>query len=278
METCAAITKKGTRCTRKAINNDRCKMHDHGPAPVYQFGGKCITLTFSNCVENNQEMEMIGDINNYHPFTVQQLQTLYNNYVGEKELIHLTLNEPHEPAAVLVLRKFCQNADSLFQDLTALTWDSKAIFKGVVKNKNARHNLCFANFSQEADYEAGKGTVIKIQTIPNLLNLQTQIEQLTGFAEMNAEGNYYFNVETCGISYHGDAERNIVIGVRFGDSIPLCFQWYHRFKPIGEKFTIQLNHSDLYIMSEKAVGQDWKKSSQITLRHSAGCAKYTSTK
>jgi hypothetical protein len=67
-----------------------------------------------------------------------------------------------------------------------------------------------------------------------------------------------------------------VIGVRLGDSIPLCFHWYHRNKPIGDKFTINLNHSDLYIMSEKAVGQDWIKSLQITLRHSAGCAKYTS--
>lgn len=273
METCAAITKKGTRCTRKAVNNDRCKMHDKGPAPVYQFGGKCITLTFANSIENGPGMEIINGANNYHPFTIAQLQTLYDNYIGEKELIHLTLDEPHEPAAVLVLRNFCTNADLLFQDLTVLSWDSKAKFKGVVKNKNARHNLCFANFAQEADYEAGKGTVVQIDTIPNLLNLQTQIEQLTGFAGMNAEGNYYYDISRCYISGHGDFERNIVIGVRFGDSIPLHFHWYHRFKPIGEKFTIHLNHSDLYIMSEKAVGQDWKKSSQITLRHSAGLTK-----
>ncbi len=70
----------------------------------------------------------------------------------------------------------------------------------------------------------------------------------------------------------------MVIGVRFGASMPLCFNWFHRFKHVGEKFTIQLNHGDLYIMSEKAVGQDWKKSSQLTLRHSAGCPKYTTIK
>ena len=93
---------------------------------------------------------------------------------------------------------------------------------------------------------------------------------------MNAEGNKYYDVEKCYIGPHGDFERNIVIGLRLGDSIPLNFHWYHRFKCIGNKFTINLNHGDLYIMSEKAVGKDWEKSSQLTLRHSAGITKQAS--
>jgi len=35
-----------------------------------------------------------------------------------------------------------------------------------------------------------------------------------------------------------------------------------------------LNHGDLYIMSEKTTGFDWKKRTLITLRHAAGCEKY----
>jgi hypothetical protein len=31
-------------------------------------------------------------------------------------------------------------------------------------------------------------------------------------------------------------------------------------------------------MSEKATGYDWRKSSIFTLRHAAGCAKYTTIK
>ena len=93
---------------------------------------------------------------------------------------------------------------------------------------------------------------------------------------MKAEGNYYYNVDKCGIKYHTDKERNIVIGCRFGDEMNLCFSWVHKFKPIGNKFTIKLNHGDLYIMSDAAVGQAWEKSSQLTLRHAAGCPKYTS--
>ena len=33
---------------------------------------------------------------------------------------------------------------------------------------------------------------------------------------------------------------------------------------------LNLNHGDIYIMSEKAVGYDWKMSSIYTLRHAAG--------
>lgn len=34
--------------------------------------------------------------------------------------------------------------------------------------------------------------------------------------------------------------------------------------------TIELNGGDIYIMSSKAVGCDWKSSSTVTLRHAAG--------
>jgi len=54
--------------------------------------------------------------------------------------------------------------------------------------------------------------------------------------------------------------------------------WFHQSKPISEPIIFNLNHGDMYIMSEKAVGTDWKKSSKITLRHAAGCKKYTDYK
>jgi len=38
---------------------------------------------------------------------------------------------------------------------------------------------------------------------------------------------------------------------------------------------IPLDGDDLYVMSEKAIGTDWKKSSLLTLRHSTECNKYT---
>jgi hypothetical protein len=39
-----------------------------------------------------------------------------------------------------------------------------------------------------------------------------------------------------------------------------------------------LNHGDIYIMSDKAVGYDWKKRKIPTLRHAAGCKKFFNIK
>jgi hypothetical protein len=79
----------------------------------------------------------------------------------------------------------------------------------------------------------------------------------------------------CGIGYHGDTERSIVIGARLGEPIPLHYQWYYRSQPVGNNVSINLESGDIYAMSEKAVGNDWKKSSILTLRHAAGSRKYT---
>lgn len=93
--------------------------------------------------------------------------------------------------------------------------------------------------------------------------------------DMKVEGNYYYDVLKCGIGYHGDSERRRVIGLRLGSTIPICYQWYKDNLPVGPSIKIYLDHGDIYIMSEKAVGTDWKKRNIYTLRHAAGCSKYT---
>ena len=54
------------------------------------------------------------------------------------------------------------------------------------------------------------------------------------------------------------------------------WQWFKDGMPVGKSIDIHLNSGDVYIMSEKSVGADWKKSSLYTLRHSAGADKYRS--
>ena len=86
-----------------------------------------------------------------------------------------------------------------------------------------------------------------------------------------AEGNRYFDLKQCGISYHGDGERRKVVCMSLGaDEYPMKWVWFHRNKPISKPFEIKLNSGDVYIMSEKAVGTDWKHSSIPTMRHAAG--------
>jgi hypothetical protein len=54
----------------------------------------------------------------------------------------------------------------------------------------------------------------------------------------------------------------------------LHYQWYTKSNPIGKRVELNINHGDIYVMSEKATGYDWKKRSLITLRHAAGAEKY----
>jgi hypothetical protein len=52
--------------------------------------------------------------------------------------------------------------------------------------------------------------------------------------------------------------------------MPLRFQWYHKSKPISDETVIPLSHGDIYVMSNKATGFDWRCPSKMTLRHGAG--------
>ena len=61
-----------------------------------------------------------------------------------------------------------------------------------------------------------------------------------------------------------------MFGVNLGEGRQLVFQWYKNSKEVSDKVVIELKHGDCYIMSDKAVGFDWKKRSKLTLRHGAG--------
>ncbi len=94
---------------------------------------------------------------------------------------------------------------------------------------------------------------------------------------MAAEGNHYFDVNKCGIGFHGDAERKKVVAIRLcaGKCQPLHYQWFKNGKPIGKRAIIELGDRDFYVMSDKAVGWDWKKKLIPTLRHATGSEKFT---
>ena len=95
---------------------------------------------------------------------------------------------------------------------------------------------------------------------------------------LQAEINHYYDVAKCGIGWHGDSERKIVVCARLGAAMPMAFQWYQEGKAIGRMFTLTLAHGGVYAMSQKATGHDWKKRKVATLRHAAGCAAFLTPK
>lgn len=233
-----------------------------------------ITLTFGDAAENHVGMEMIGSCGKVGTgFTVEELRTIGSAMDGA-ELYMLNSEAEHEEAAVLVLRKFLDSElhARMFAEQAALEHDKKAFMYGRVVNKKARWNLCFDDVGHDPDYAAGKGRVVALTEVPLTNEFVTALPSRFGAkaSGLKGEGNYYYNLKMCGIGWHGDSERRKVIALRLGASMPICYQWYFRGEPRGEKITIPLDGGDVYIMSEKAVGNDWKHRSKWTLRHAAG--------
>lgn len=256
------------------------------------------SVTFADCGENEPGMQILGKPTK-KPVTPEMLEAMKKQFelgeidgvcqLGEAELYDLNAKlgpdaPKAEKAAVLVLRNFADvilgegTKEKLMHEIQSMRvngkTDRKAKMRGSVKNKNARHNNVIAWTRQEPDIANGKGTVVHFDEYPtlkklhNILAMWQQQDQ-----SLIAELNYYFDVATCGIGFHGDRERNLVAGLRLGPAtadMDLMFQSYFDGLAIGEMTKIPMRHGDVYFMSHKAMGRDWLCPSKVTWRHAAG--------
>ena len=260
------------------------------------------TLTYGNCAENHRSMEIIGSRldEGLSKADLEQAKQYFENLGATCELVHLNSIikslvpkedfEKINDAYVLIVRKGIEyvlgsgKTNELYMEQEVLKKDTKAFMYGRVVNKKARHNLCFSDFDQEADYENKKGTVVNFNRVPLTKKIRETIPKIITNSIVNklqCEGNYYYDVNTTYIGWHSDLERDIVIAVRLGGDFPLYFRWYLDNKVIGKEFECVLSHGDMYMMSHKAVGTDGRKKSIYVLRHAAGprsCVGLESTK
>lgn len=180
-----------------------------------------------------------------------------------------------EEAYLLVVKggvRCFTDPDELLTESVELKHDKTALMRGKVKNKLARWNVCYADEHQEPDIPNGKGTVYAFDEVPCVQAIREGLPHFFGEKTegLVAELNWYYDSKKCGIGYHGDTERKIVVCCRVGEEIPMAFQWYLQTQPIGPKFEFTLESGSVYAMSGKAVGTDWKKRKIPTLRHAAG--------
>lgn len=272
-----------------------------------------ITLTFGDVAESHVGMQKIGEMSkngfnlkditlasNY--FKKKGYETIIiklNNYLPEdvkdkdeqKYLKEARENEEHQ-AYVLIVRNGIEclinkgNKDDLTIEMLLYNWDSKMYNerKNEVQNKNARHNLNFDLKSQNSDFKQGKGTTIAWKDVPIVNNIRKNLIKVFGknAENLKCEGNKYYDPKNTGIGYHGDTERRKVIGVRLGKKMNLHYMWYFNDKPRGFNISFQLNPGDIYCMTEKTVGTDWRPNKnkgwlkkRYTLRHAAGSSEYT---
>ncbi len=250
---------------------------------------ECITITFGDVAENHVRMQSIGKMRE-RGFTVNELKEAKKKFEAKGcacELVDLGDEKGCAEASILIVRNGVQallgdnlTKDSFFEEQKNCKWDTKAYMFGRVCNKKARYNVCYGDKSQEPDYENKKGRIISFDKVPYMEEIRKAIPMFLGSLaeDLLAEGNRYYDTSKCGIGFHGDAERKVVIGLRLGADFPLHFNWFQNCKPIGDRIIFNLSHGDVYVMCEKTTGNDWRKRKIKTLRHAAGGKKYITIK
>jgi len=227
-------------------------------------------------------------------YTVDELKNLENILGNNAEYISLSDKLPENlrkdnDAGVLVIRSNGNSenlipvskefADCLYEEQIKLNYDDKYYDnrRQKVLNKRARKNIVFGNekIVHSEDYKQPT-----VESFCNLYYLDQIRKSLPNFLgdkakDLNAEGNWYYH-DKSGIGFHGDSERKIVICLSLGKSSNLRFQWRlpmtseHHHEPID----IAVNHGDIYIMSEKATGNDWRLRSKVRVVHASGHDNY----
>lgn len=243
------------------------------------------TITLGCQAENHVGMQKLGTLGKAGSgFTGAELHSIKQNIEdmgGRAEVFDLTHGVDKAEgmdACVLVIRNaaalFGSSNEELFDEQEKIAYDKQAFMYGRVVNKNMRYNVCFGKEAQEANIAEKRGTVVAWRTVPKFRRVRRKLLAVVGAkgTGLMGEGNHYHNtkIKTCGIGFHGDAERRKVIAFRIGADMPIHYIWFQRCRPISSEITIPLYGGDAYIMSEKAVGTDWRKKSEVTLRHAVG--------
>lgn len=247
---------------------------------------KAICITFGEQSENHVGMNINGKGLASSGFSVAELEKIAENLVlreVESEITFLDSvlkdREGVESAAVLIIKNGVKklldvNPEEMLNEQLSFEWDNKYWDnrRKAVLNKRARYNVCYGDKTVSPNFKEKQGTIIGYDSVPILKKLKDNMTDFFGEKANNleVEGNLYYDTEKCGIGFHGDSERKRVIAISLGEKRPIHWQWYHNSKSIGPRIRFEIGEGDMYIMSEKATGFDWKKRNKKTLRHAAG--------
>lgn len=253
-----------------------------------------ISVTYGDQAEIHAGMSKTGQLKDrgLTPKELQEIATIYESRGAKAEYYNLNsigLGSQAgicKPAAILVIRggvdvmlkSYGLSSNSMYSEQRSLP-PCKQMYNARVKkvqNKHARWNNVFGFQDDPGNLEQGQGPVVHFDRVPITGALQALWSEYVGNSAKSllqglmAESNIYYEPSSY-IGYHGDKERRIVICVRLGRSMKLAYTFFQNSKPISQPIILELHSGDIYFMSEKAVGFDWRqtKDNLVTLRHAA---------
>ena len=234
-----------------------------------------------------------GDGIREHGFSVQELkdiqQKVGGEYISISDNLPKNLRDDNE-AGILVIRSSGNEgssipvsktfADQLYNeqkskvDYDSKFWDNR---RSKTLNKQARKNIVFGEEEVVHSDDYKQCSIKAFSSLPQLSRFKDLLPRALGqkAVGLNAEGNHYDHSKS-GIGFHGDSERKIVVCLSLGKTSVLRYQWRmpgsseHKHEPVD----VTVNHGDVYIMSEKATGFDWKLRSKVRVVHGAGHSNY----
>ena len=182
-------------------------------------------------------------------------------------------------ACALVVRNFQPEfCNKLLETFKTTKFDSFTKMYGKVCDAHSRHIVYFDETAVAPSREDCQHTVLAWGDQPQLAGILDWMRSTLGNCDdiTIGCGLKYPDIDRCGISWHGDAERKKTALVRLGPNSerhPLHFAWFHKHDRVSEVVSIHLSHGDMVLYSDKAMGYDWKKSSIPTVRHATGFLK-----
>jgi len=176
-------------------------------------------------------------------------------------------------------------AAKLYQEQDEIRYDGRFFDKGRLKIKRAHKNMLFAAERQDASDDYTQATVTAFSEVPLLNKIRTSIQSLLGdrTADLEVDGTKYHTSfyekgddgkpmkKHSNMGWHGDDNKKIVVGMCLGASATLSFIWRlpgSQKNSTDTRVTVPLAHGDVYVMSEKTIGSDWKSSSLLRCLHS----------
>ena len=248
-------------------------------------------LTFSDVISHSSKMKEIG-IPCSSGFKNEDLMRMFSVLpIGTAELHNIRDILPSTfynipDSYVLIMRStFKSFSDEIIKvftseesnniegQITGVNWDRERFHNGRIVENKLNHKLLFNDmydgYKSFPNIEENIGTIYNSRRIESIRQLHILLESTMG-SGLFIEGTSYYDINQCYTPFGQEKKKKKIIGLCIGNSIPLCFKWFHNTQITSDIYKIILNHGDLFIMSEMAAGLNKESKTKLYIKHGFG--------